>query len=275
MIVDAHQHFWDPSRGYRWLDDPSLKPIRRSFGPEDLRPELLAAGVSYTVLVEADRGDPAEVVEFLAIAQDTPEVAGVVGWCDLEDPRLPESPLLVGARDQIQASPDPDYFGRPAVLNGLRAIADAGLVYDLVIRADQLTGAADAAGAVPELTFVLDHLGKPPIRDGVTALPAWRASLAALAANPNVYAKLSGLVTEANWSTWRPADLRPFLDAALELFGARRLMFGSDWPVCLLAASYTDVLAALRDRVDELGPFERADIFSGTAIRAYKLRLPS
>jgi L-fuconolactonase len=273
VIVDAHHHLWDLSRGYSWLDDPTLKPIRRSFGPDELRAELLAAGVSHTVLVEGGRGDRAEVDEFLAVAADTPEIVGVVGWCDLEDPRLPDSPLLVGARDQIQASPDPDYFGRPAVLNGLRAIADAGLAYDLVIRADQLTGAAAAAAAVPQLTFVLDHLGKPSIRDGVRALPAWRESLAALAAHPNVYAKLSGLVTEADWRAWRPADLQPFVDTALELFGARRLMFGSDWPVCLLAASYSDVLAALRDCVDALGPFDQADIFAGTAIRAYRLTL--
>jgi L-fuconolactonase len=251
-----------------------LKPIRRSFGPEDLRPELLAAGVSYTVLVEADRGDPAEVVEFLAIAQDTPEVAGVVGWCDLEDPRLPESPLLVGARDQIQASPDPDYFGRPAVLNGLRAIADAGLVYDLVIRADQLTGAADAAGAVPELTFVLDHLGKPPIRDGVTALPAWRASLAALAANPNVYAKLSGLVTEANWSTWRPPTCGPSWMprwSSSARAGSCSAPIGrcASWPppirMCLRHFATASTSSAVRAGGHLLG----------TAIRAYKLRLPS
>lgn len=273
MIVDAHHHLWDLSAGYPWLEDPSLKPIRRTFTPEDLRAELLAAGVSHTVLVEAGRCDPSEVDEFLAIAERTPEIAGVVGWCDLADPRLPGSPLLVGARDQIQASPDPDYFARPAILAGLRRIAEMGLAYDLVVRSDQLRGAEHAAGAVPELTFVLDHLGKPSIRDGVAALPAWRESLAALAAHPNVYAKLSGLVTEANWATWRPADLQPFVDTAVELFGARRLMFGSDWPVCLLAGSYTDVLAALRDCVESLGPFEQADIFSGTALRAYKLRV--
>jgi L-fuconolactonase len=271
VIVDAHHHLWDLSAGYRWLDDPSLKPIRRSFGPADLRAELLAAGVSHTVLVEAGRCEPSEVDEFLAIATETPEIAGVVGWCDLADPRLPGSPLLVGARAQVQGEPDPGYLARQDVRDGLRRIADAGLAYDLVIRSDQLVSAADAAEAIPHLTFVLDHLGKPSIRDGVRALPAWRESLAALAAHPNVYAKLSGLVTEADWRTWRPADLQPFVDTAVELFGPRRLMFGSDWPVCLLAASYSDVLAALRDCVDSLGPIDKANIFGQTAIRAYKL----
>jgi L-fuconolactonase len=273
VIVDAHHHLWDLSRGYRWLEDPSLTPIRRSFTPDDLRAELLTAGVSHTVLVEAGRCELSEVDEFLGVAARTPEIAGVVGWCDLADPRLPDSPLLVGARAQVQGEADPGYLARPAVRAGLRRVADAGLAYDLVIRADQLPAAAHAAADTPELTFVLDHLGKPSIRDGVRALPSWRAALAPLAALPNTYAKLSGLVTEADWRTWRPADLRPFVETAVELFGARRLMFGSDWPVCLLAGSYTDVLAALRDCVDSLGPFEQEDIFSGTAIRAYKLKV--
>ncbi len=255
------------------MDDPTLKPIRRTFTPEDLRAELLAAGVSHTVLVEAGREQPSEVDEFLALAAATPEIAGVVGWCDLANPSLPDSRYLVGARTQIQASPDPDYFRRPAVLDGLRAIAERGLVFDLVIRPDQIAGAAEAAEALPQLTFVLDHLGKPPIREGITALPAWRRSLSILAEQLNVFAKLSGLVTEADWQSWRPADLQPFVDTALELFGARRLMFGSDWPVCLLAASYTDVLAALRDCVDALGPFEKSDIFADTAMHVYNLIL--
>lgn len=255
MIVDAHHHLWSLSAGYTWLDDPSLAPIRRDFGVAELRAELRAAGVSRTVLVEAGRCDAAEVGEFLTVAEATEEIAGVVGWADLCDPGLartlarhragPGGRWLVGVRAQVQGSADPDYLNRVDVQRGLSIVADAGLAYDLVIRPEQLPGAAVAARAVPQLTFVLDHLGKPPIRDGPAGLLAWRADLAALAAEPNTVAKLSGLVTEADWAQWTADDLRPVVDCALELFGPRRLMYGSDWPVCLLAASYGRAREAL------------------------------
>lgn len=271
MIVDAHHHLWDLSRGYSWLDDPAVAAIGRTFTVADLEAELAAAGVSRTVLVEAGRCEPAEVVEFLGIAESAPFIAGVVGWCDLADPRLPSHPLLVGARAQVQGEADPEYLARPDVRRGLRTIADAGLSYDLVLRVDQLTSAAAAAAATPSLTFVLDHLGKPSIRDGVAGLDEWRAAVKPLAAQPNVVAKLSGLVTEADWGNWKSADLAPFVDAALDLFGPHRLMFGSDWPVCLLAASYAEVMAALNDCLSRLTPVEREAIYSGTATRAYRL----
>jgi len=271
MIIDAHHHLWDVSNGYPWLDD--LPAINRSFTVAELRDALTGTGVQRTILVEAGRCDYAEVIEFLALADLTPEIAGVVAWCDLTAPRLPPSNLLVGARSQIQAETDPDYLHRPDVRRGLQTIADLGLAYDLVVRVDQLRSCADAVAATPSLTFVLDHLGKPSIRDGAAGLASWREAIAPLAAQPNVYAKLSGLVTEADWNAWRPSDLRPFTDAALELFGPQRLMFGSDWPVCLLAASYERVLSALRENLDALSATERDDIFGGTAIRAYRLAL--
>jgi L-fucono-1,5-lactonase len=271
MIIDAHHHLWDTSRGYSWLD--VLPVINRTFTTADLRETLAANGIRHSLLVEAGRCDPAEATEFLALADQTPEIAGVVAWCDLANPQLPAHGLLKGARSQIQAETDPGYLSRPDVRQGLRTIAERHLTYDLVVRVDQLRACAEAAAATPSLTFVLDHLGKPSIRDGAAGLAAWRRAITPLAELPNVYAKLSGLVTEADWNDWRPSDLFPFVDTALELFGPQRLMFGSDWPVCLLAASYERVLDALTTNLTSLAPAERDEIFSGTAIRAYRLTL--
>jgi L-fuconolactonase len=280
MLIDAHHHLWRLANGYAWLDEPALAPIRRDFGVPELRAELAAAGVGRTVLVEAGRCDRAEVAELLGIAAQTPEIAGVVGWVELTDPGLaerlaayragPGGTKLVGVRAQVQGEPDPDYPRRPDVQRGLSIVADAGLAYDLVVRVDQLDAAGAAAHAVPSLRFVLDHLGKPHIRGG--GLARWRAAVAPLAAAPNCVAKLSGLVTEADWAQWRVADLEPYVYAALELFGPDRLMFGSDWPVCTLAASYGEVLAALRETLAGVtGPAERERIFASTAIATYSL----
>lgn len=281
MIVDAHHHLWRIEDGYRWLDAPELAPIRRTFLPDDLRPELAAARVDRTVLVEGGRCDTAEAAILLGYARDCPEIGGVVAWADPADPalaetivdyrRLPGGELLVGIRPQLQAEPDPDYLARPEVRRGLRTIAAAGLVFDVVVRADQLPAVARAAREVPELRFVLDHLGKPRISDGAAGLAAWSGPLAALAAEPNVMAKLSGLVTEADWARWRVADLQPFVAEAVWRFGPGRLMFGSDWPVCRLAAGYGAVLSALTEALPPLSANERAAVFGGTAARTYRL----
>ena len=265
MIVDAHHHLWRLGEGYTWLDDPALAPIRRTFTPADLQAELAAAGVDRTVLVEGGRCDPAEAAVLLSYAASTPAIAGVVAWADPAALELPGGDLLVGIRSQVQAE-DTDYLDRAAVRAGLRRIAAAGLPFDLVIRADQLPSAARAAHALPDVRLVLDHLGKPPIRAG--GVQPWAADLAALAATPNVTAKLSGLVTEADWPG---GDLRPYVQAAVDLFGPQRLMFGSDWPVCLLAASYGAVKDALDAALPPLTAAERADIFGGTATRVYRL----
>lgn len=282
MIVDAHHHLWRVAEGYSWLDDPALAPIRRDFGFDDLRDAVRGTGVERTVLVEAGRCDAAEVTEFLAAAEACALIAGVVGWADLTDPGLadalaryrdePGGRWLVGIRHQVQGETDPDYLARADVQRGLSTVAKSGLAYDLVVRVDQLPTAATAALAVPELRFVLDHLGKPRIRDGAAGLAQWRAAMTGLAAAPNVSAKLSGLVTEADWAQWTVADLRPFVLTALELFGPERLMFGSDWPVCLLAAAYDRVLAALGEVIDDqLSSDERAAVYGGTATRVYGL----
>jgi len=275
VIIDAHQHLW--TADYAWLAEPSLAAIRRDYTVADLRANLRAAGVDRTVLVEAGRGDDAETSEFLALAAATPEIAGVTGWASLTDPKLadklaghragPGGSLLVGLRDQIQAHPY-DHLDRADVRAGLATIAAAGLVNELVVRVPQLPSVARAAAALPESTFVLDHLGKPRVAAGIGGLREWRELIAPVAARPNVVAKVSGLVAEADWATWTVADLRPFVLTAVELFGTDRLMFGSDWPVCEVAATYAEVKDAV---VDILGETP-ADLFADTAIRTYHLQ---
>jgi L-fuconolactonase len=278
-VVDAHHHVWDLSvRDQDWLSGPGTAAIRRSFGIEDLAPRARAAGVHATVLVQT-----------VCVAQETPEllalaaagglVAGVVGWTDLTAPgvadalaalrELPGGQRLVGIRHQVQSEPDPRWLLRPDVLRGLAAVADAGLAHDLVVLPHQLPAAAEAAARLPDLTFVLDHLGKPPVASG--RLEPWRGALRNLAALPNTVCKLSGLVTEADRSSWTVEDLRPYADTALDAFGPDRLMFGSDWPVCLLAAGYEEVLDAARALTGHLGEAERHAVFGGTAARVYGL----
>ncbi len=276
MIIDAHQHLW--TADYAWLADPSLDRIRRDYTLGDLRGHLRLAKVDRTVLVEGGRCEAGETTEFLALADGAVEIAGVVGWASLTDPELPAllarfragpgGALLVGIRDQAQAQPD-GWLDRPEVLAGLRTVAAAGLVNELVVRVEQLPSVGRAARAMPASRFVLDHLGKPRIRDGARGLAQWRAAIGPVAQCPNVVAKLSGLVAEADWTQWTVADLQPFVDTALELFGPRRLMFGSDWPVCEVAAAYEDVKQAL---VEMLGGTP-ADIFGGTAQRIYDLEI--
>lgn len=275
-VIDAHHHLW--TADYPWLaSEPELEPIRRDYGVDDLRANLKAAGVDKTVLVEADWGHPSETVEFLHLAGAVDEIAGVVGFIDLLDPQLantlsryanhPRARYLVGLRDQVQGRPEADFLARPEAIAALKAIAGTVPTYDLIVRVDQLPAAAKAAAAVPELVFVLDHLGKPQVRDGEAGLQAWREAVTPLAKRPNVTAKLSGLVTEADWRHWTPADLRPFVQTALELFGPDRLMFGSDWPVCELASTYTRVKDALTEILGRPDP----DVFGGTAARTYQL----
>ena len=283
-MIDAHHHLWSLSaHDYSWLDEAFYAPVHRDFGLTDLAPELAAAGVDRTVLVEAGSGEPAETMEFLALAEASAWlVAGVVGTIDLGSPDVGDvldmyaghraARLLVGVRHQLQAMPGAGFSQRREILAGLAAVAERGLAYDLVVRAERLSGCVALARALPQLPFVLDHLGKPDIASGLSALKPWRAALAQLAACENTTAKLSGLVTEANVGRWTPEDLRPFVETAVELFGPGRVMFGSDWPVCLVAGSYAQVLAALRASLPVQAPAELAEIFGGTAERVYGLR---
>jgi L-fuconolactonase len=275
MIVDAHQHLW--TADYAWLRDPALARIRRDYTVGDLRAAMGTAGVDRTVLVEGGRCDDAETTEFLRIADGTPEIAAVVGWASLTDPGLADTitrhragvggRLLAGIRDQVQGEAD-DHLDRPDVRAGLATVARAGLVNELVVREVQLPSVARAVAALPDAPFVLDHLGKPGIAAG--ELARWRRLITPVAALPNVVAKLSGLVAEADWRTWTTADLKPYVDTAVDLFGTSRLMFGSDWPVLEVAATYDEVKDAM---VEALGGTPE-DVFAGTAIRTYHLELP-
>jgi L-fuconolactonase len=277
-VIDAHHHVWDLAvRDQPWLDGPGMAAIRRTFTVDDLRPAARAAGVGATVLVQTVTV-AAETPDMLAVAEGDPLVAGVVGWTDLTSPAVadelarlaggPGGGRLVGIRHQVQEEPDPDWLRRPDVLRGLRAVAAAGLCYDLVVLPHQLPAAAHAAAAVPGLTLVLDHAGKPPIAGG--DLSGWAAAVRELAARPNTTCKLSGLVTEAP----RGAQSQAFAtvaDVVLGAFGADRVMFGSDWPVCLLASDYAGVMALARSLTAGLSPAERAAVFGATAARAYRL----
>ncbi|MDT7840462.1 amidohydrolase family protein [Streptomyces justiciae] len=271
-VVDAHHHLWDLAvRDQDWIAEDS--PIRRDFTVDDLAAETRAAGVDRTVLVQTVTVAE-ETPEFLALAAAHDLIAGVVGWTDLTSPavtdelarlrELPGGRFLKGIRHQVQGESDPEWLLRPDVLRGLAAVAAAGLVYDLVVLPHQLPACAKAAAMLPQLTFVLDHLGKPPIASG--ALDPWTADLRVLAALPNTVAKLSGLVTEADPAHWTVDDLRPYTETALDTFGPDRLMWGSDWPVCRLTATYGQVLDATRQLV---GTDTR--IFGATACRVYDL----
>jgi L-fuconolactonase len=279
MIVDAHHHLWDPARAdYRWLTD-ELAPIRRAFTPEDLAPSLAAAGVDGTVLVQT-RSSLEETREFLATAAATPFILGVVGWVDLTDPAIadilaelhegPGGDRLVGIRHQVHDEPDPEWLLRADVQRGLRAVGEEGFVYDLLVRSRELPAALEIARALPGTRFVIDHLAKPPIRERTTR--PWADLMLPFGRLPNVWCKVSGMVTEADWSSWQPDDLSPYVEHALEVFGPDRLLFGSDWPVCLLAASYQQVFDAARAALGDLGPAETAAVFGGTASEVYRLR---
>ncbi len=282
LVVDAHQHFWDPARAaYPWMTD-ELVAIRRRFAPEDLRPLLRAAGVDRTILVQT-RSSLAETREFLALADEHEFVAGVVGWIDLTAPEVagvladlrggPGGAKLVGIRHQVHDEPDERWLLRPDVRRGLRAVADAGLAYDLLVRTRELPAALETAREFADLRFVVDHIAKPPIRSG--AIREWAARLEPAASLPNVHCKLSGMVTEADWSAWRVEHLVPYVRRVLDWFGAGRCMFGSDWPVCLLAASYAGVLEASRQALEGVAATDRERIFGANAVEFYRLAVVS
>ncbi|SEF35699.1 L-fuconolactonase [Amycolatopsis pretoriensis] len=273
-MIDAHHHLWDPARReYPWLAGEALAPLRRPYTVDDLRAVTKAAGVHATVLVQTV-SSASETEEFLAIAAAEPVVAGVVGWVDLAAPdvvdRLAASDgPLVGIRHQVENEADDDWLLRPPVVAGLGAVASAGLAYDLLVRVEQLPAAAALAERLPYLRLVLDHAAKPPIAAG--EWEPWASGVAALAAHENVVCKLSGLVTEADWTGWEVGHLRRYVDHVLDVFGPSRMLFGSDWPVCELAASYEVVLDAAIALTGSLSDAERLGVFEHNARRVYGL----
>jgi L-fuconolactonase len=275
MRIDAHHHLWDLTRRPQpWLTGPELDPIARSFALAELEPLLAEHGIDATVVVQSSSSLD-ETRELLALAAESGgRIAGVVGWADLTDPALADvlaslTGPLVGIRHQVQDEPDPWWLARAAVRRGLATVAAAGLAYDLLVTPRELPAALETAAALPDLRFVLDHAAKPHIASG--GWEPWAAQIAALAALPNVTCKLSGLVTEATWSGWEPADLLPYARHVLDVFGPSRVLFGSDWPVCTLAASYGEVLALAEAASADLSPSDRSSLFGETASRVYGL----
>jgi L-fuconolactonase len=276
--IDAHQHFWDPATAhYPWMTD-ALASVRRRFAQEDLRPVLDEASIDATILVQM-RPSVEETEGFLEIAAATDFVAGVVGWVDLADAAVadriaelrarPDGHLLVGVRHQVHDEPDAKWLLRDDIQRGLRTVGDAGLVYDLLVRPRELPAALETARRNPELRFVIDHIAKPEIARG--ELKPWAERLAPFAPLEHVACKLSGMVTEADWGAWTPSDLVPYAERVLGWFGSSRLLYGSDWPVCLLAASYREVREAAELALGELSAGERAQIFGGVAANVYRL----
>jgi L-fuconolactonase len=274
ITVDAHQHFWryDPVE-YGWIDD-SMSPLKRDFMPLDAKREMDAAGFDACVAVQA-RQTLDETRWLLSLADVHPFIVGVVGWVDLQSAAvdadlaaLSRHPRLVGIRHIAQSEPD-DFLSRPAFRRGLARLEQYGLAYDILIHPRHLSQAARLAGDFPAQRFVLDHLAKPEIGRG--AIDPWRSDLKRLAACSNVCAKLSGLVTEADWRGWTPDALCPYLDAAFECFGAERLMIGSDWPVCTLAGRYADVMGVVADYVARGSARDQAFVLGGTALRFWNV----
>jgi L-fuconolactonase len=281
MVVDAHHHFWDPARAsYPWMTD-ALAPIRRRFGPEDLRPLLAANGIDRTILVQT-RSSLDETREFLATAAQHDFIAGVVGWVDLTADVAkqlaslragPGGAKLVGIRHQAHDETDPEWLGRKDVRRGIAAVGKAGLVYEILVRTRELPAALALVRALPEMRFVIDHIAKPPIASGATT--EWAARLEPLAASPNVFVKLSGMVTEADWKHWTVRDIAPYVTRVLDWFGPERCVFGSDWPVCLLAASYAHVIDACGQAIGDLPVADRERIFGGNATELYRMPVPA
>ena len=277
VSVDAHQHFWDPARAtYPWMTD-ALAPIRRRFGPEDLEPLLAANGIDRTILVQT-RSSLDETREFLTTAAEHDFIAGVVGWVDLtaDVPKQiaslqagPGGKKLVGIRHQVHDEADPEWLGKKDVRRGIAAVGKAGLAYDILVRKRELPAAFALVRALPQMRFVIDHIAKPPIVSGATS--EWAAALKPLATFPNVFIKLSGMVTEADWKRWTVRDIAPYEQRVLDWFGPARCVFGSDWPVCLVAASYAHVIDACGQALGDLAAADRERIFGGNAVELYRL----
>jgi L-fuconolactonase len=273
--IDTHQHFWTfRPESYSWID-ASMSALQRDFGPADLEPELQAAGVDGTLLVEA-RGHLEETDNLLAIAARTPFVRGVVGWLPLTEPGVAvmlehysRQAKLRGLRHWLGPISDGEYMFGSALHRGIGLLRAFGLTYDLMLSAPQLHHMPAFVDRHPNQIFILDHFGKPFIRE--RKLEPWRSELSELAKRPNVYCKISGLATEAQWGSWTLDDLTPYLDAALQAFTPERLMFGSDWPVCTLAASYSRWSESVHTWLQKLSPPERARILGGTALEVYRL----
>ncbi len=273
--IDCHQHFWRYSASeYGWIG-AGMDVLRRDFLPAELAPVAKAAGIGGTVAVQA-RQTIEETKWLLSLAAENPLIRGVVGWAPLISEgaeesieRLAANPLLKGLRHVLHDEPDDNYMLRPDFLRGVGLLERHKLVYDILIFERHLPQTLEFVDRFPGLTFVVDHVAKPRIREGV--MEPWRTLMLALARRQNVYCKISGMVTEADWKKWRVEHLRPYFETVMEAFGPRRVMFGSDWPVVLLGSEYSLWADTVRSLAAKLSAEERDALFRGTATSVYKL----
>ncbi len=272
--LDAHQHFWDMQRcEYPWLG-PELGPIFRNFVPDDLAPTLAESGVSGTIAVQATHSQ-VETEWYLELAQNYPFIKGVVGWLDLTaydfeeklDTLATKGPLC-GLRHQVHDEPQVEWLLQPKVLRGLRLLAAKDYTFDLLVRPPHLPMLPALFEAVPNGRWVIDHLAKPLIKSG--ELEPWLTDMRRVAYHPNVYCKVSGMITEADHQNWTVDNIRPYFEAVLQMFGPKRLLYGSDWPVCLLAGRYQQVHDLVASLIAALSSDEQAAIWAGTARQAYR-----
>lgn len=274
MHIDAHQHFWqyDPFRD-QWIDD-SMAILKRDFLPADLKPLLGENNFNGCIAVQADQSE-AETEFLLQLAKENDFIKGVVGWVDLRSPELGERlryfsgfPKLKGFRHIVQAEPD-GFMLRHDFKAGIKALAAYGFTYDLLVYPSQLKAAVELVNLFPDQPFVLDHMGKPAIKEKKQR--EWKEHISQLAQAPNVYCKVSGLVTEAAWNQWGERDFRPYLDHVFDVFGTDRLMTGSDWPVCLLSASYQQVMALNNNYLAAFSSEEQEKVLGKNALRFYNI----
>lgn len=275
MIIDSHQHFWmfDPVRD-AWIDE-SMVAIRRDFLPSDLKPILDANGVDGCIAVQADQSED-ETRFLLDCAEKNELIKGVVGWIDLLADNVEERlqhfsshKSLKGIRHVVQAEPDPNFMLRSDFQAGVACLSKFNLVYDILVYPHQLPAAVDLVKKFPEQQFVLDHIAKPQISEGIDL--QWKQNINALSEAPNVYCKLSGMVTETNGFTWEEVEFYPYMEVILEAFGTDRILYGSDWPVCLLAGAYKDVFSIVTNFIQQLSPTEQQKIMGLNAIHVYNL----
>jgi len=281
LRIDSHHHIWDLSvRSQTWMKDDSVKPISSTILMNELEPELEKAKITHTVIVQTV-ATVDETPEFLDLSISHPKICAVVGWLDLESndirPQLdkylahPGGKNLVSIRDLAQDKEDPNWLLRDNVVRNIHRIGEAGLVFDILTRPPQLAAAVELVKISPNNSFVLDHISKPYMAKG--EMQPWADQISQISSFENVAVKVSGLFTEANWHNWSHQTFRPYLDHVLNSFTPSRMMFGSDWPVCLLAATYSDTINLMEDFVKDFSDSEQTSFWSGTAKQVYKLKI--
>lgn len=276
MKIDSHQHFWQYNAvRHAWITE-EMSLLKRDFMPENLDEERKANNIDATIAVQADQSEE-ETLFLLQLAQRNASIAGVVGWVDLCSPHaarrlkhFAQFDKLRGFRHIAQDEPDDRFLIRPDFLRGVALLREYGFTYDILIYPEQLPSALELVASFPEQKFVVDHIAKPEIKS--RSRSGWAVLMQNIAAKPNVYCKLSGLVTEADWKTWKKEDFRPYLDVVFDAFGPKRLMFGSDWPVCLLAASYQQVVEIVEGYIQDFAADIKDKIFGGNAADFYQLK---